>query len=250
MKLITAARQKATKALVYRTQCALHHLLHRNEPYQFSTPYATYAPWKTDSVFRQIYWKIFPYTMVDHYRCYELWQLVEQTASLRGSVIEVGVWRGGTGAMMAKRAESLGIKDPLYLCDTFEGVVKASAEDSIYRGGEHSDTSEKYVQQILDQLSLKNVKILKGIFPDDTAHLIPDNERFRLCHVDVDVYESAKDVVDWVWERLEVGGIVVYDDYGFMVCGGITKFVNEQRQLSDRVVIHNLNGHAIVIKTR
>jgi len=44
------------------------------------------------------------------------------------------------------------------------------------------------------------------------------------------------------------GGIIVYDDYGFSSCAGITKYVNEQVMCKDRVVIHNLNGHAIVIK--
>jgi hypothetical protein len=31
-------------------------------------------------------------------------------------------------------------------------------------------------------------------------------------------------------------------------CEGITRFVNEQVPMPDRLVIHNLNGHAIVIK--
>ena len=49
--------------------------------------------------------------------------------------------------------------------------------------------------------------------------------------------------------RYAKGGIVVYDDYGFSACEGITRYVNEQVKEADRVVLHNLNGHAIVIKT-
>jgi len=41
---------------------------------------------------------------------------------------------------------------------------------------------------------------------------------------------------------------MVYDDYGFEVCPGITRLVNEQMGMSDRIVFHNLNGHAIVLK--
>jgi O-methyltransferase len=40
----------------------------------------------------------------------------------------------------------------------------------------------------------------------------------------------------------------VYDDYGFASCDGVTRAVNEQRSLADRIVFHNLNGHAVVIK--
>jgi hypothetical protein len=68
------------------------------------------------------------------------------------------------------------------------------------------------------------------------------------CHIDVDVYESAKGVVEWLWHRLKVGGIIVFDDFGFNTCNGVTKFVNEQKLLDDRVVIHNLNGHAVMVK--
>jgi hypothetical protein len=59
--------------------------------------------------------------------------------------------------------------------------------------------------------------------------------------------DSAKDIVNWTWPRLVPGGIIVYDDYGFHSCVGITRFVNEERDKPDRLVVHNLNGHAVVI---
>ena len=40
----------------------------------------------------------------------------------------------------------------------------------------------------------------------------------------------------------------MFDDYGFPACPGVTKLVDEQRGLSDRMVLHNLNGHGIVVK--
>jgi O-methyltransferase len=68
------------------------------------------------------------------------------------------------------------------------------------------------------------------------------------CHIDVDVYQSAKDIVDWIWDKLVVGGIIVFDDYGFPTCTGVTKYVNEQDGKPDRLIIYNINGHAIMIK--
>jgi O-methyltransferase len=47
-----------------------------------------------------------------------------------------------------------------------------------------------------------------------------------------------------------IGGIIVFDDYGFSGCGGITKYVNEERNKNDRLIIHNLNGHGIIIKIK
>jgi O-methyltransferase len=211
-------------------------------------PAATYSPWLADMEFNSVYQLIRNNTLVDIYRCYELWQLIAEAAKLPGGdLIEIGVWRGGTGALIARRCQLIGIDDPVYLCDTFKGVVKASSRDVAYIGGEHADTNQQAVLGLTRALRLDQVRIIEGVFPDDTGHLLSDRS-FRLCHIDVDVYDSARDIVNWVWPRLLPGGIIVYDDYGFHSCVGITRFVNEERAKPDRVVIHNLNGHAIVIK--
>lgn len=213
------------------------------------TPTATYSPWNGDETFLAAYRKVSRHTLVDLYRCWELWSLVAQTRMLSGSLIEVGVWRGGTGALIATRAAGCGIAEPVYLCDTFRGVVKASQEDPGYRGGEHADTSRRHVEALLSRLGLVNARILEGVFPEDTARLVADSA-FRFCHIDVDVYRSARESVEWLWPRLVVGGVVVYDDYGFDTCSGVTRWVDEQASEADRVVLHNLNGHAVVVKTR
>ena len=213
-------------------------------------PYATYSPWNTDAAFRSAYKAVQSSTLVDVYRCYELWSLVEQSAKLDGGLIEVGVWRGGTGALIAASAKACGITDPVYLCDTFFGVVKAGPEDRSYEGGEHAETSRRIVEKLVyRRLKLDNVRILQGVFPEETAALI-EKPKFRFCHIDVDVYQSARDIVEFVWDKLVLGGIVVYDDYGFGGCEGVTKFVEEQRSMRDRVIVHNLNGHAVVIRTK
>jgi len=218
--------------------------------YERILPVATYAPWNSSPDFLSTYSLIKDNTLVDRYRCWELWTLVEQAEKANdGMILEVGVWRGGTGALMAKKALLDGSSARVYLCDTFEGVVKAGSYDTIYKGGEHADASQHIVEDLLQKMDITNARILKGIFPDDTARLIEPDIRFSLCHIDVDVYQSARDVMAWIWERMLPGGIVVYDDYGFKGCGGIAKYVNEQLTERDRLVLHNLNGHAIVIKT-
>jgi O-methyltransferase len=164
-------------------------------------------------------------------------------------MLEVGVWRGASSGIIGKSAQLNGIQDTLYLCDTFEGVVKAGPKDSTYVGNEHSNTTIDKVNEVIKKLELKNVKVLKGIFPDETSNQVTDKS-FKFCHIDVDVYKSAEDIFNWIWPKMEIGGIVVFDDYGFSMCDGITKFVNENRSRDDLCYVHNLNGHAIFIKSR
>jgi O-methyltransferase len=217
---------------------------------KIESSYSSYAPWSTDNKFREIYDIIYPYTMVDIYRCYEIWHLISQISKVDGAIIEIGVWKGGTAGIICKKVEIEGLNKKIYLADTFKGVAKASDKDKRYRGGEHSDTSIRIVNELLSKkLKLNNYKILEGIFPDESAHLVDDNQ-FSLCHIDVDTYDSAKDIVDWIWPKLMIGGIVVYDDYGFIGTDGITKFVNEEALKKDRLVIHNLNAHGIAVKLK
>lgn len=209
--------------------------------------WATYSPWLLDAEFQAAHWEVADHTLVDLYRCWELWHLLGQTAHLSGDVLEVGTWRGGTGALLGRRARLLGLEAEIFLCDTFTGVVKAGTADANYAGGEHDDTSEPIVRALCKGLGLDNVRILRGVFPDDTAAAVAER-CFRLCHIDVDTYQSGRDVLEWVWDRMPAGGVVVFDDFGFPSTAGIAQLVHEYEGRADRVCVQNLNGHAVFVK--
>jgi len=83
-------------------------------------PLATLSPWINDERFNAAYTHIAHHTLVDVYRCYELWSLAQQIKHVEGAILEVGVWRGGTGAILATAAP----QKTVYLAGTFRGVVK------------------------------------------------------------------------------------------------------------------------------
>jgi len=161
--------------------------------------------------------------------------------------LEVGAWRGGTGCLLGARASTLNADKKTYLFDTFKGVVKVSDKDSFYSGGEHADAALEDVQTLAQTLGLCNLEIRRGIFPDDFQAEM-GGRTFCLVHIDVDIYQSAKDVMNFVWPKMPAGGIVVFDDYGCPNCDGIPKLVAEYRQDKDKIITYNLNGHAVVIK--
>jgi O-methyltransferase len=227
---------------VFKTPAATHN------QHETILPLAAYAPWNLDAEFIKVHQQCRVNTLVDIYRCYEIWSLIAEASKLpKGDLIEVGVWRGGTGALIAAQSARLAPSAHVFLCDTFTGVVKTGVNDTIYEDGMHADTSSGIVEHLLNSLHLKNASLLQGIFPEQTADTIQDH-RFRFCHIDVDVYESAKDVCEWIWPRLEVGGMIVFDDYGMRGTEGVQRFVDEWRAHNDLVFIYNLNGHAIFVK--
>jgi O-methyltransferase len=209
---------------------------------------STYAPWHDDKEFRAVYDAVEGSTFVDQYKCYELWEQLGQLARVPGDILEVGVWRGGTGVLLARRAQELGLSLRTLLADTFEGVAKAGEKDPWYRGGEHADTSPGTVQALATKLGVQ-VELLVGMFPDDTGGQVED-VKLRLVHIDVDVYASARETLEWAWPRLSVGGVVVWDDYGSFECEGVATLGRElfKSDLTAGRLVHNLNGHLLLFK--
>jgi len=217
-------------------------------PHSVLVSRATYSPWYADNSFMCVYEAIRTSTLVDIYRCYELWSLISQVKNVTGDFLEVGVWRGGTSALIAKRIASLGLEKRLFLCDTFTGVVKTSDKDTFYKGGEHADTSEQRVMNLLAALDLtKQTELLVGTFPEETSQVL-EQTKFAFCHIDVDSYLSAKDIFDWVAPRLSLHGVIVFDDYGFWGCDGVACLVEELAARTNFTALYNLNGHAVFIK--
>lgn len=209
-------------------------------------PYSSYAPWCGDQAFEQALKLVEKNTLVDKYRLYELWSLARQLDGVEGDFLEVGVWRGGSGCLLALASQRVGRK--VFLADTFTGVVKASQLDTGYSGGEHSDTDMQLVEALAARCGVTNqVHLLEGMFPERNAEHV--GQRLAFVHIDVDVYESARSVLEWALPRLVIGAVVVFDDYGFYGCEGVTRLVNAfTSENQDFRFLHNLNGHAVLVR--
>lgn len=205
-------------------------------------PHATYSPWFDDQRFMTLYDAIKDNTLVDIYRCFDLYLLAQQAERVDGALVEVGVWRGGTAALLAATVPG----KAAHLFDTFDGVPEGGEHDTLYRGGEHSDTSRATVERLFHIVGAK-AKLHPGMFPDDTLEHLP--AAVALAHIDVDIYSSARSSFEAIWPRVSSGGFVVFDDYGFFGCDGVAAAVNGLRsEIHDAVFVHNLNGHGLFIK--
>ena len=57
------------------------------------------------------------------------------------------------------------------------------------------------------------VKIYPGFIPGTFGPV--DKKTFSFVHIDVDLYHSTKDCIEFFYPRLTRGAIVIDDDYGF-----------------------------------
>jgi O-methyltransferase len=185
---------------------------------------ATNRPRWNDPEFLTTFESIQTVSHLDGNRLFQLWHLMSR-APEGGAVIEVGVWRGGSGALIARQAQRTHSAATVYLCDTFEGMPNVDPKlDPFFRGGEGADTGVTMVNGLLVSLGLTNVKIVSGIFPGSFTDQV---DAVSFAHVDVDVYRSCRETFEWIWPRLVPGGIVVFDDYGYHGTPGMTLCINE-----------------------
>ena len=142
----------------------------------------------------------------------ELFILHSLTESMRersGDIAEVGVYHGSTAKVIC---DAKGDKT-LHLCDTFTGLPEPSVEDKGVQGEGRFACSQQSIERYLSDFN--NVSFHKGYCPDSVRGVL-DDRRFCLVHLDVDVYESTKDCLEYFFPRLIAGGVLISHDFSIL----------------------------------
>ena len=138
-----------------------------------------------------------------------------ELSEIPGAILEVGVWRGGSGALMASRWPGSGSSDTVYLCDTWEGVVKTGPDDIYYHDGKHDDTSQgdrrgaRAARLGLTQRRAAAGDLSRTTRP--TGHATGASGSCTSTSTSTSPPRTCSTGPGRVWP----GGVVVFDDYGF-----------------------------------
>src|SRR5580765_999548 len=125
------------------------------------------------------------------------------TKSVKGDIAEVGTAKGGSARLIAQYAEN----KTLHVFDTFEGLPAPGEKDAGFVKGSYVCSLEN-VQNYLKDLP---VEFHKGMFPHTAAGM--DHHSFSFVHLDVDLYQSTLDCLEFFYPRLNPGGIIISHDY-------------------------------------
>lgn len=172
----------------------------------------------------------------------QLFSLVSSTSKLGGAIAEIGVFRGAS-ARLIREADS---QRPLHLFDTFEGLPEPADEDAEFGMGRFQKgqfcCSLNDVQRYIG--AGNGVYFHKGLFPATGSSV--QNERFSLVHSDVDLYESARCVLEFFYPRLLPGGVILTHDYH--TCTGPHKAFEEFFAALPEPVIELPGNQAMIVK--
>lgn len=143
-----------------------------------------------------------------------------------GDLMEAGVWRGGAAILMRALLKVHGVADrSVWVADSFQGLPEPDAtrfpkESMVYHGPVMRDAFQRLaVGMEVVKTNFSNycmlderVRFLPGWFKDSLPCAAID--RLAVLRLDCDYYESTRDCLVHLYDRLSPGGYLIVDDYG------------------------------------
>ena len=90
------------------------------------------------------------------------------------------------------------------------------------------------------------IKYFKGWIPERFSEV--ESKTFSFVHIDVDMYEPIRDSILFFYPRMKKGGIIVFDDYGFLGFPGAKPAVDEFFKDKNDLLVSLPSGQAFVVK--
>ena len=144
-----------------------------------------------------------------HERYYVVWKYAQYLSDLNGDFVECGAYSGSTSNFMASEC-----KTTLHLFDSWQGLSDMSEHDNpLYYDPAHKWPSPKFTYDInktKDNLKHHtNIMYHEGWIPDSLT--IDSNISF--LHLDLAVYQPTRDSLEYFWDKMVEGGVVIVDTH-------------------------------------
>ena len=132
----------------------------------------------------------------------DLWDHAVRVSGTSGLFAEFGVWKGRSINHIAGRIKP----STIYGFDSFEGLQEDWAGWKETKGAFGLKGKPPGVEP--------NVRLVTGRFEDTLPGFLSQNPlAFSFIHIDCDTHEAARTVLDLVGPRIQVGTVLVFDEY-------------------------------------
>lgn len=153
---------------------------------------------------------------------------------IEGDIVECGVGKGRTLLYLSFLSFKESKQRKVWGFDSFEGFPEPAKEDVSERNpkkGDWADTSITLIKGQLRKAGLpqkyieENVSLVKGFFPGTFTQY--NSKPIAILHVDVDLYQSYVDVLNFFYPFVVENGLILFDEYDEPKWPGAKKAVDE-----------------------
>ena len=169
-------------------------------------------------------------------------QLVKLASHVPGNTAECGVLEGSSSYLIARA-----FPDRVHHAfDSFEGCSAPTEGDNAYFfRGEMAISLEQAAKNLSD---CPNIALHKGWIPDCFPEVADSS--FAFVHIDVQLEQPTRDSLQFFYPRLNPGGILVFDDYGFTTCPGARHAIDDFMLDKSEPIIDLPTGSAFIVKSK
>lgn len=160
-------------------------------------------------------------TLLDNGRIANLIKYSNLCSIHRGYIMEMGVYSGGSLEILAKYNQG----SDLLAVDSFQGMPPVT---------EGVDYHKEFDFNLVDYPAISGyfkmmypaVRIVKGFIPK-VFEYFDDNTLLKFTHIDLDLYQSIKDALDFAIPRTHAGCMILLDDFKVRSTPGCEKAIND-----------------------
>ena len=153
------------------------------------------------------------------------WELYKKASGSPGEIVECGVFKGSSLIQLAtfREIDSIHFEKKIIGFDTFGNFPETGYEpdeenrNSFIESAGSKSLSNKKIEKILNKKGINNnVELVKGDIEKTVPKYVEKNPHLRISilHVDVDIYEPSKTIMDKLFPKVVKGGVAIFDDYG------------------------------------
>lgn len=152
------------------------------------------------------------------FRAYVACWAAKYASALDGDFVECGVGKGLLSRTIAHYLDFECSPKKLYLFDTFEGIPVDDAKDGqerqnmLFLNRTHFDND--YYETVKNTFNkYPNIILVKGRVPESFDNIRLD----RVSYISIDMNNATAEIaaIEYLWDRLVFGGVVVLDDYAY-----------------------------------
>lgn len=150
------------------------------------------------------------------WRVYIVCWFAEMVKNLEGDFVECGVNTGAYAISIINYIEFEKLEKKFYLLDTFKGLDPQQISDEEKKAG-----IESYLKGYRDVFAevqqtfapYKSVQLIRGLVPDT----LPECNSTKICYLSLDMNVVMPEIaaINYFWDKIVVGGVLLLDDYGF-----------------------------------
>jgi len=176
-----------------------------------------------------------------------LWA-AKYASKLEGDFVDIGGGFGLFSSAIYSYLDFQNLNKTYYLVDSFMGLDDRNLEPEEVHRLPHYRRHGNWKDEMVSKFSeFKNMKIVDGFIPETLPRI--DTNKIAYASIDLNSVYPEKMALEYIWDKMAIGGIIVFDDYAFSGCEKQKQSHDAFAKEKDCLIFTVPTGHGVLIKS-